>query len=189
MALVWDRYIENLIDNDIPGLIIDMRVNGGGNSGMAASFVGYFFDEEITYAQHSYYNHLLGEWEYTDYPSKITPGPMYYDGPIVILVSPSCVSACEGFTYQFTIGGRATIVGHAGTAGAYGDVGRGQYDLPGDISLQFPTGRTETMDGKLFLEGTGVLPDVVVPVTYDSALGNVDLVLQTAIDLLLGEDE
>jgi carboxyl-terminal processing protease len=164
-----------------------MRVNGGGNSGMANAFAGYFFDEEIIYAQYSSFNHLLGEWEYSDYPYKIVPGPMYYDGPIVILVSPNCVSACEGFTYKFTIGGRATIIGHAGTAGAYGNVGQGQYDLPGDISLQFPMGRTETMDGELFLEGVGVPLDVVVPVTYDSAMGMVDLVLQTAIEILLEE--
>lgn len=104
----------------------------------------------------------------------------------MVLVSPSCVSACEGFAYLLTLNDRATIVGHAGTAGAYGDVGLGQYTLPGDLDLQFPTGRPETMDGQLLIEGTGVLPDVTVPVTYESALGLEDAVLDAAIKILTG---
>ncbi|MCZ7552826.1 MAG: S41 family peptidase [Anaerolineales bacterium] len=30
MASMWDRTIKNLIDNDVPGLVIDLRVNSGG---------------------------------------------------------------------------------------------------------------------------------------------------------------
>ncbi len=102
----------------------------------------------------------------------------------MVLVSQYCVSACEGFTYWLTLNDRAQVVGHTGTAGAFGEVGRGQYTLPGDLDLQVPTGRPETPDGQLLIEGVGVLPDVVVPVTYESALGLEDNVLQAAIDLL-----
>ena len=101
-----------------------------------------------------------------------------------MLVSQYCVSACEGFSYWLTLNDRAQVVGHAGTAGAFGEVGRGQYTLPGDLDLQVPTGRPETLDGGLLIENVGVLPDVVVPVTYDSALGIEDNVLAAAIDLL-----
>jgi C-terminal processing protease CtpA/Prc len=69
----------------------------------------------------------------------------------------------------------------------YGEVGRGQYDLPGDISLQFPTGRPETLDGELLIEGVGIVPDILVPVTEESALGLTDAVLDAAIDALLDE--
>ena len=81
---------------------------------------------------------------------------------------------------------RATVIGHYPTAGAFGEVGRGQYSLPGDISAQFPTGRPLTIDGEVLIEGIGVQPDIVVPVTYESALGLEDAVLQAAIDFLLG---
>jgi C-terminal processing protease CtpA/Prc len=68
-------------------------------------------------------------------------------------------------------------------------VGRGQYDLPGGLSLQVPTGRYETSDGTLILEGTGLVPDIVVPVTEDSALGRVDAVLEAAVEYLLDQIE
>jgi len=185
-AQVFEHYIQNLIDSDINGLIIDMRVNGGGSGGLADDFAEYFINQEMEISRRASYNHDLGEFEYGDEPKKIEPAPLYYDGKIVVLVSPSCVSACEGFAYLLTLNDRATIVGHAGTAGAYGDVGLGQYTLPGDLDLQFPTGRPETMDGQLLIEGTGVLPDVTVPVTYESALGLEDAVLDAAIKILTG---
>ena len=83
-----------------------------------------------------------------------------------------------------SINHRATIIGHYPTAGAFGEVGQGQYKMPGGINVQFPTGRPETSGGDLLIEGTGVIPDLIVPVTVESALGLVDLVLESAINLL-----
>ncbi len=107
--------------------------------------------------------------------------------PIAVLVSPDCISACEGFAYALTQDGRATIVGNYPTAGAFGEVGRGQYDLPGDLSAQFPTGRSETINGDLIIEGKGVQLDITVPVTEESTLGIEDTVLNAAIDALSKE--
>ncbi|HWQ84489.1 MAG TPA: S41 family peptidase, partial [Anaerolineales bacterium] len=181
MAQLWEDAIQNLIDNEVPGLIIDIRSNGGGSSSLAYDFAGYLFDEEIVLYQGAYYNERLGDFEFSDYPARIRPGPLYFEGPVAVLISPYCVSACEGFAYALSQGGRASIVGHYGTAGAFGEVGRGQYELPGEISMQFPTGRPETMDGQLLIEGAGVQPDIVVPVTEASALEEVDAVLDTAV--------
>ncbi len=183
-AQLWDHYISTLIDLETPGIILDMRVNGGGNSGLASAFAGYFYNQEIIISQRSYYNELLGEFEYKDTPGQIKPGPLYYEGPIAVLVSPYCISACEGFANSLTYRENAIIVGHFPSSGAYGEVGRGQYDLPADLSLQFPTGRSETPEGELLIEGLGVAPDIVVPVTEESALGILDTVLQAAIDAL-----
>lgn len=185
MARLWEHYIEGLIDNEVPGLIIDIRTNSGGSAGMVQDFAGYFFDKEISLYRSYYYNDLIGDFEETDYPARIEPAPLLYDGPIAVLVSPYCVSACEGFAYSLTQDNRSIVVGHQPTAGAFGEVGRGQYKLPGDYSLQFPTGRPETMDNKLLIEGVGVVPDIIVPVTEDSALGKVDTVLFAAIEALL----
>jgi len=185
MAQLWDRNIRELIELEVPGIIIDVRVNGGGSSGLARDFAGYFFDEEVEVMKRSYYNELTSQFEYRDYPSRILPGPSFYDGPIAVLVGPYCVSACEGFSYSLTLRDDVTVLGHSPSAGAYGEVGRGQYDLPADLSMQFPTGRSESLDGTLLIEGTGVVPDILVPVTKDSALGFVDSVLDAAIEVLL----
>ena len=185
MAQLWDRIIRELIDYDVPGIIIDVRVNGGGNSGLARDFAGYFFDEEIEIMQRSYYNELTDQFEYQDYKSRIMPGPAHYDGPLAVLVGPYCVSACEGFSHSLTLRDGVTVLGHSPSAGAYGEVGRGQYDLPADISMQFPTGRSETLEGALVIEGVGVVPDILIPLTKDAALGFVDVILEAAIDELL----
>ncbi|MFQ5616317.1 MAG: S41 family peptidase, partial [Anaerolineales bacterium] len=184
MAQLWDRFIETLIEEEVPGLIIDVRVNGGGSGGLASDFAGYFFDEEVEISRRSYYNDISGVFEYLDFIGKIHPAPALYEGEVIVLVSPDCVSACEGFAHMMSQQGRATIVGHFPTAGAFGEVGQGQYDMPGDYSMQFPTGRPETPDGELLIEGTGVIPGILVPVTFESALGQVDAVLEAAIEAL-----
>ncbi len=183
-AQLWDHFINSLIEVEVPGLIIDMRVNGGGSSGLANAFAGYFYDEEVTISRRSYFNDLLGEFEYKDPPGRIKPGPVLFDGPVAVLVSPYCISACEGFTYTLTHRENTTVIGHFPTSGAFGEVGRGQYKLPADLSLQFPTGRAETPQGELLIEGTGVVLDIVVPVTEQSALGQVDSVLEAAIEAI-----
>lgn len=185
MAGLWTRYIETLIDSDeIPGLIIDVRQNGGGSGGLAQNFAEYFFDEEVVLYRSAYFNDRLDEFEYRDEPVRLQPAPLHYERPVAVLIGPDCVSACEGFAYAMQQGGRAILVGHFPTAGAFGEVGRGQYTLPDDIRIQFPTGRPETMDGELLIEGSGVAPDITVPVTAESARGEVDAVLDAAIEAL-----
>ncbi len=185
MARLWEHYINSMLEEQIPGVVIDLRNNGGGSLGLALDFAGYFFDEEFTLYRNAYFSNKSGEFEYSKHPSTISPAPLFYDGEIAVLIGPDCVSACEGFAYALSSSGRAILVGHYPTAGAFGEVGRGQYKLPGDISLQFPTGRPETLDGKLLIEGEGVQPEIVVPVTAESALGEVDAVLEAAIQSLL----
>lgn len=185
MARLWEHYIIGLQEEQVPAVIIDLRHNGGGSLGLALDFAGYFFDEEISLYRSAYYSHKTETFEYSKDPATLRPSPVTYDGVIAVLIGPDCVSACEGFAYALSYGGRAILVGHYPTAGAFGEVGRGQYKLPGDISLQFPTGRPETLDGKLFIEGQGVLPEIVVPVTLESASGEADTVLEAAIRALL----
>jgi C-terminal processing protease CtpA/Prc len=184
IAHLWDHFLKGIKDNKVPGLIIDLRSNSGGSGQLALNFAGYFFDEDFVLYQGLYYSEISKTFEASGLPAKIEPGPLYYEGPIAVLVSPNCISACEGFAYALHQGGRATIIGNYPTAGAFGEVGRGQYKLPGDITMQFPTGRHETPDGKLVIEGVGVVPDITVPVTEASALGQEDTLLDAAVKAL-----
>jgi C-terminal processing protease CtpA/Prc len=186
-ARLWDRYVQDLIDNEVPGLIIDLRANSGGSGGLAMDFAGYFFDEEFTLHENYYYNEISGSFEKNEYPTSVKPAPKIFEGPVAVLVGPDCISACEFFAYALQNDGRSVIVGSYPTAGAAGEVGLGQYELPDGISMQFPTGRPETTDGKVVIEGTGVIPGITIPVTEESALGQEDTVLDAAIKDLLGK--
>ncbi|TAK10756.1 MAG: peptidase S41 [Anaerolineae bacterium] len=184
LARTFERYIQNAIDNSVPGLIIDVRENGGGSGGLAHNFAAYFFREETPIGRDLYFNDLTQQFEYTQWDDTIEPAPLLYRGDVVVLVGPNCVSACEGFAHYMTFLPNVTIIGHTPSAGAFGEVGQGQYTLPGDYSMQFPTGRPEDFDGNVVIEGTGVVPDIIVPVTYESVMGLVDAVLEAAIEAL-----
>ncbi len=72
------------------------------------------------------------------------------------------------------------VVGQLPTAGVEAEVARGEFKLPEDISLQFPTGRFKLPDGSLFLEGQGVKPTLRVPLDQKTVLSKDDVVLQAA---------
>jgi len=184
-ARLWDFNLQKLVDEEIQGLIIDLRTNGGGRSDLPIQFTGYFFEEAVPLYQNYYYNEGSQGFEPSGDPVEIEPAPLHFEGPVAVLVSPDCVSACESFAYALATAGRSIVVGHYPTAGAFGEVSRGQYSMPGDISIQFPTGKSLTLDGKLIIEGTGVIPQIIVPVTVESAIGDQDAVLEAAIQALL----
>jgi C-terminal processing protease CtpA/Prc len=183
MAILWDRFLSQMVENEVPGLIIDIRYNGGGNGGLALDFAGYFFDEEFETSEHTYYSEITGEFESQGVPARVQPADVFYEGQVALLIGPDCASACEGFANAMIQDGRSTVLGHFPSAGMFGEVGRGQYELPGDISLQFPTGRSLTPDGEILIEGTGIVPDIIVPVTMDTLFVE-DTLLNAALDFL-----
>ena len=102
-----------------------------------------------------------------------------------MLVGPDCASACEFFSYDMTINDRATIVGQYPTAGLGGSIKR--VLMPEDEYFTFTAGRAVDGEGNIHIEGKGVVPNVRVPVTAESVLGEADTVLATAVSTLQGE--
>jgi hypothetical protein len=65
-----------------------------------------------------------------------------------------------------TINDRATVVGMYSTAGGGGGVE--DFNMPEDITVRIAIARNIDPDGNILIEGTGVIPDVHVPVTVET---------------------
>ncbi|MCC6298196.1 MAG: peptidase S41 [Anaerolineales bacterium] len=166
---VWERAIKYFNDNDVPGVILDLRINGGGSGWLADQMAAYFFDKETPVGNTAYYDDSTGEFymDPGDETSMIPPREdLQYDGPVVVLVGPACASACEFFSYNMTINDRATIVGFYPSDGAGGSVE--QFLMPEQLIVQMTIGRAVDPEGNIHLEGKGVVPDVKVPVTLET---------------------
>jgi C-terminal processing protease CtpA/Prc len=181
---VWERAIKYFNDNKIPGVILDMRHNGGGNGWLADQMAAYFFDKETVVGNTAYYNKGSGTFymDPGDQTSMIPPpANLQYSGPVAVMVGPACASACEFFSYDMTVNNRATIVGQYPTEGAGGSVE--DFIMPENTQVQLTIGRAVDANGNIHLEGKGVVPTVKVPVTADTLqkqANGEDVVLEAA---------
>ena len=181
---VWERAIQYFNENQIPGVILDMRVNGGGSGWLADQMAAYFFDQEIVVGNTAKYSKDTGKFymDPGDETRMIPPREaLQYSGPVAVLVGPACASACEFFSYDMTINDRATIVGQYPTEGAGGSVE--QFLMPEGIYTQITIGRAVDANGNIHLEGKGVVPTVKVPVTVETLqkqANGEDVVLEAA---------
>ena len=169
--LVWERAIQYFKENEVPGIILDLRNNGGGSGWLADQMAAYFFNEEIIVGQSAYYDDSTGEFflDPDREESMIPPREqLQYNGQVVVMVGPNCASACEFFSYNMTINDRAIIVGQYPSEGAGGSV-EGFY-MPEGLYTQMTIGRAMDADGNIHLEGNGVVPDLRVPVTAETLL-------------------
>ncbi len=184
-AELWERMIQTMNDYEIPGLIVDMRQNGGGSGFLADQMAGYFFDEEMIVGNTGYYAKDIDDFFFDPetvermYPPEEN---LRYQGALVVLVGPGCASACEFFSYAMTLQDRATVVGQYSSAGAGGSVD--QFAMPEGEYFQYTIGRAVNAEGEIHIEGTGVVPDVVVPVTEETLFSETDPVLDAAVATL-----
>jgi len=168
---VYERAIRYFKDNQIPGVILDMRHNGGGNGWLATQMAAYFFSQETETGYTERYDPSVGQ--FVADPGRKKPmippsADLRWAGPVALLVGPGCASACEFFSYAMTINNRADIVGQYPTEGAGGSVE--QFLMPEGIHVQITTGRALDVDGNIHIEGTGVVPTVDVPVNFVTLL-------------------
>ncbi len=181
---VWERAIQYFNDNQIPGVILDMRINGGGSGWLADQMAAYFFDKEIVVGNTARYSKDTGKFymDPGDETRMIQPRTaLQYSGPVAVMVGPACASACEFFSYDMTINNRAVIVGQYPSDGAGGSVE--QFLMPEGIYTQMTIGRAVDANGDIHLEGKGVVPTVKVPVTAETLqkqANGEDVVLEAA---------
>ena len=185
---LWEWAIERMIANQVPGIIIDLRQNGGG-SPLGTFFASYFVEERIDISRSYYFSEKSGEFETFGPPDYTEPDDaLYYDGQLAVMVSPACASACEDVAYVLGELPQTRVFGFYASDGIFGEVARGQYVLPGGYGFQAPTGMSLDMDGDVIIEGTGVVPDMRVPLNEETLRAEYvderDVVLDFAIEVI-----
>ena len=185
---LWERMINEFKNQGVLGIIVDMRNNGGGSPWLATQMAAYFYDEPLVVGNASRYREELGEF-YSDERGErrfyLPSADQRYDGPVAVLVSPSCLSACETFTHSMTLQERAEIVGYYPTGGLGGGIN--QFRMPENITITFTVTRGLDADGNIHIEGKGIAPTLDVPVSEETLFSAGDPVLEAAADAIIRE--
>ncbi|NTU85731.1 MAG: hypothetical protein HGA45_41455 [Chloroflexales bacterium] len=152
----------------VPGIIVDVRNNFGGEEGLASRILTPFYGEERLM-------HYLGMVDpaagvFRPYPGSrlaISPVQAPYQGPVAVLIDNYSHSAAEDIAFFLQNLPNGIAVGLSGTAGGGGASAQG-VALPGGYTFVFPKAQQLDDAFAIELEGDGdgnggVEPDVRMP--------------------------
>jgi carboxyl-terminal processing protease len=174
LVLLFDEALESL--ERTWALILDLRLNGGGDEGLARQLAGRFMDRPRTYA-FSRFRNGPNHNDLTDPVERVCEprGPWRYAGPVIVLIGPKTRSSAESLALMLAQCPTITTMGER-TAGSSGNPRF--LNLDGDIRVSLPTW-LDLNAAKDPLEGEGVIPDVVVKA---SRIRRRDAVMDAALD-------
>ncbi len=190
---IVEQAVTEFVAQDVPGIIIDVRGNPGGNDTLVPEMIGYFFTEPDFYEYMHFHNWQtgLGFFDMAR-PLTIEPKEPHYGGPVAVLIDQYTLSSGEGFPLLAQRLPQGQVVGVYGTYGSFG-MCCANMNLPGGFRLMYPSGQSQDvshgvqLDSDHSLQG-GVVPDVRVPLTretvYAMFVEKEDVVLQYAIEAL-----
>ncbi len=160
------KEIVKLKRENVEGLILDVRYNGGGSIGEALDMIGIFIEEGPLSAEKSKDGKLVTLKD----PNRGT----IYDGPMVLMVNGQSASASEMLAASLQDYNRAVIVG----SNTYGKATMQELfpmdtissrqitgNEKGDI-IKITTGKLYRVNGRT-AQLVGVKPDVLIPDAFD----------------------
>ncbi len=167
-------------------LILDVRNNGGGSSGIGWNILSFLTDKPFKVSGWRTRNYrpsfraqerpqeAFGEASY----ERQANGSKLYAKPVVVLTSPWTASAAEDFCVAFDFMKRGKIIGEP----IFGSTGQPLYfSLPSGGQARVCTKRDSYPDGREFV-GKGVQPSVVVHPQVEDLRRERDTVLEVALD-------
>jgi len=180
----------NLVSSNIKGLVLDLRINTGGQDCFAAAVAGCFYSDTTFYEYWSLYdpatgtfqrskeilNHLNFQTMSLFKPTKYTPGSIFveppsltFKGPVVVMVSPQDVSSGEGIAMALKKLPQCKVVSFYGSHGSFG-ITAPEMELmsPQDsLEISYPNGRSLDVYNKIQVDSDGeiggVIPDIRPP--------------------------
>jgi carboxyl-terminal processing protease len=176
-------------NKDAPGLIIDLRGNGGGSLNMTRDLVSYLFKNKTPLTKQITRDGkpISVGWGLVDIIKMeydTSPQPDAYTGPVVVLVNEGSGSGSEYFASTLQALGRAKVVGQTTCGCLLGFLG--YAPIPGGGELAYSEVGFITPNGRR-IEGDGVVPDLIVPITQADLLIYRDRALEVAEAMLAVE--
>jgi carboxyl-terminal processing protease len=180
VASAFDRAMGDV--RDCEGVVIDVRGNPGGVAGMVMGIAGHFFDTPTA----------LGILRQRGQELKLVANPRRVDtagrpvepfrGRLAVLTDEASVSTSEIFAAGLQTQGRARLFGDTTAGQALPAVAS---RLPNGDVLMYVIADLTGPDGRR-IEGSGVAPDQVVPLTRAGLLAGRDAVLDAALQWIAG---
>jgi C-terminal processing protease CtpA/Prc len=172
----FDHALDEL--RDTRELIIDVRMNGGGDDGLAFGAAARFADQTrvVGYTQ---VRNGPGHDDLTPLtPRSIAPrGSWQYTKPVTLLIGRGCLSSNESFIAAMGEFPHVTVVGDT-TGGASGNPTR--LEMGEGWHYTVSTWIETTVSGRI-IEWNGIAPDIVVPWSPQVMAGGTDQTLEYAI--------
>jgi carboxyl-terminal processing protease len=158
------RLLAELREENVEGVLLDLRNNGGGSLPEAVELTGLFIDRGPVVQVRDSSGRLMIE--------RDTKPGMVWDGPLAVLVNRSSASASEIFAAAIQDYGRGIIIGEPtfgkGTVQNLIDLDRfGGNEGPGLGQLKLTVAQFFRIDGGS-TQHRGVIPDIAFPVTLDA---------------------
>ncbi|MEM9586403.1 MAG: S41 family peptidase, partial [Planctomycetota bacterium] len=168
--------------DDVKGLVIDLRHNGGGDDR-----VGQVIGSRLVTKPRPYMTVAVRRFGrspmqfFKPVTWRLKPaGPTQFTGPIVVLINDRSISAAENMTLAMRSIPHAVLMGET-TAGVMADSVPEQ--LPNGWRVSIPVNLFRDMDGVCW-EGIGIVPDYWVKNTKDEVASGTDRQLQTALEFI-----
>lgn len=172
----FDAALDQVIDT--PGLILDVRENGGGLDETGLAMAGRF--TEVSMEVERYY--FRGSADYLT--GRVWPRKTAYLGPVVVLIDEQSYSEGHVFATVLRRMGRATLLGRA-TGGGNGTAEA--WTLTPALHVAISTKMVTMADGQLEVE-LGTAPDVEIARTVaDIQAGQYSKPGDPAFDVVLRE--
>lgn len=171
---------------DTPGLVIDLRGNPGGSLHAVNAMLSRFFPERTelgrVLTRHGKPVSLLfGMVEVVKLENVVDGNPAAYRGPVAILVDARSGSGSEFFAATMQATGRAVVVGQPTCGCLLGFLGYAR--IPGGGELAYSEVGFVMSNGQR-IEGEGVVPNHLVPLTLADLRSSRDRVLEQAQEIL-----
>ena len=138
-------------------IIIDLRENGGGSGDYLSSyFLPYPTQLNSWYSRED--DFLTEFWTFKEIGAE-----RRIDVPLYLLTSKRTFSAAESFAYDLKVRKRAIIIGDSTKGGAHSvDL----YKIDDQFEIYIPTARAINPITGTNWEGTGVIPDIIIPAEF-----------------------